>query len=144
MHVDAAGRHNLALACDYFGPRSDNDVDVRLHIGIASFAYGGDATVGDADVGLHDSPVIENQRVGDDRINGALAAGALRLAHAVADDFPASELHLLTVGREVLFHLDDHVGIRETYLVADCWAKHLCIGGATHCVGHFRLPRLFR
>src|SRR5207253_7048511 len=98
MHVDAAGRHNLALARDYFGPRSDNDVDVRLHIGIASFAYGGDATVGDADVGLHDSPVIENQRVGDDRINGALAAGTLRLTHAIADNFPSSKLHLLTIG----------------------------------------------
>src|SRR6266436_1415804 len=144
MHVDAAGRHNLALARDHFGPRSDDDVDVRPHIGIASFAYGGNTTVRDADVGLPDSPVIENQRVGDDRINGALAAGALRLAHAIADDFPSSELHLLTVGCEVLFHLDDQVGIREAYLVADRWAKHLRIGGATHYVGHFRLPRLFK
>ncbi len=95
-------------------------------------------------IGLYDSPVIENQRVGDDRINRALAAGALRLTHAIADDFPAAELHLLAIGREVLFHLDDQVGIREAHLVADCRAKHLRIGGAAHCVGHFRLPRLFR
>src|SRR5260370_16987965 len=103
MHVDAAGRHNLALARNHFGPRSDDDFDVWLHIGIASFAYGGDATVGDADISLHDSPVIENQRIGDDRINGALAAGALRLAHAIANDFPPPDLHLLTLFHHSLF-----------------------------------------
>src|SRR5689334_16475197 len=118
MHIDAAGSHNLAFARNHFGSGSNNYVDVRLHIGIAGFAYGGNTTVRNADVGLHNSPVIENQRVCDDRINGTLAAGTLRLAHAITDDFPASELHLLTIGREVLLHLDDQVGIGETYLVA--------------------------
>src|SRR6516162_8718501 len=141
MHVDAAGRDNLTLAGDHLGSRSENDVDVRLHIGIARLAYGGNAPVLDTDVGLHNPPVIENERVGDDGINRALAAGSLRLAHAVADDFPATELHLLAIDCKVLFHLDDEVGIGEAHLVSDRWAKHLRVGGTSHSVRHARLPR---
>src|SRR5260370_37617336 len=95
-------------------------------------------------MGLHISPVIENEGVGDDRINGALAAGTWGLTHAIADDFPASELHLLAICREVLLHLDDEVGIREAHLVADRRAKHLRIVGTTHSVGHSRLPQRSR
>src|SRR5258707_6520315 len=97
MRVDAAGGDNPAFAGDRLGSRSDHYVDVRLHIGIAGFAYGGNTPVLDADISLHNSPVIENERVGDDRINRTLAAGKLRLTHAVADDFSASELHLLAI-----------------------------------------------
>src|SRR5215831_11760979 len=98
MGVDAAGGDDSAFAGDYFGTGPDNDGDVRLHIGITSLAHGGNPPVLDADIGLHNSPVIEDQRVGDDGINRALAAGTLRLAHAVADDFAASELHFLAIG----------------------------------------------
>src|SRR4029077_725679 len=128
MRVDAAGGDNVTFTGDHLGSRSDNDVDVRLHIGIASFACGGTTPVLDADIGLYNSRVIENQRVSDHCINRALAARTLRLTHAVANNFPASELHLLTIDREVLLHLDDEVGIREAHLVADRWAKHLRIG----------------
>src|SRR5262245_55892059 len=138
MRVDATGSDDAAFPGDHLGARTDDYGDMRLHIGIASFAYGGDAPVLDADIGLHDSPVIDNQRVGDDRIDCALAAGTLRLTHAIADDFPAPELHLLAVDREVLLHLDDEVGIREAHPGADRGAKHLRIGDAAHCTGHFR------
>ncbi len=60
MRVDAAGSDNPTFAGDRLGSRSDDYVDVRLHIGIAGFAYGGNAPVLDADIGLHNSPVIEN------------------------------------------------------------------------------------
>src|ERR1700751_6483379 len=127
MHVrgDATGSYNIAFAGDHLGSRAYNYVNVRLHIGIAGFADGGNAPVLNADIGLHNSPVIENERVGDNFINRALAAGTLRLTHAVADHFSASEFHLLAIDREVLLHLDDEVGIREAHLVADRWAKHL-------------------
>src|ERR1700757_39394 len=144
MRVDAAGGDNLTFAGDRLGARSDDDVDARLHVGIAGFAYGGDAPVLDADIRLHNAPVIENERVGDDRINSAVAAGTLRLTHAVADDFATSEFDLLAIGREVLLHLDDEVGIGEAHLVADRWAKHLRIGGTAHYMGHFRTPSLIR
>src|SRR5229473_5679649 len=139
MYVDATSSDNLTFAGDHLGSRSYYYGDVGLHIGITSFAQGGNASVPNCNIGLHNSPVIENQRVGDDRINRALSAGTLRLTHAVADDFPASELHLLAIDREVLLHLDDEVGVREAHLVADRWAKHLGIGGPAHFVGHARL-----
>src|SRR5258706_16389437 len=141
MHVDAPGSDNIAFAGDHLGSRSDDYVYIRLHIGITGFSYGGDTPVLDPDVGLHNSPVIQNERVGDDRIGRALAAGALRLTHAIANDFPAAKLHFLAIGREVLLDLYYEVGVREAYLVADRWAKHLRIGSTAHRVGHSRLPQ---
>ncbi len=112
MYIDAASSDDLTFAGNHLGSRSNNYVDVRLHIRIARLANRGNTSVHDRDICLHDSPVIENQSVGDDGINRALAAGTLRLAHTVANDFPASELHLLAVGRVVLLHFNNDVGIR--------------------------------
>ena len=51
-----------------------------------------------ADVGFDDAPVIEDQRVGDDGVDRAFGArSACDLAHAVADDLAAAELHLLAI-----------------------------------------------
>jgi hypothetical protein len=55
--------------------RADDDVDAGLDVRIAGLADGADAAVLDADVGLDDAPVIEDQRVGDDRVH-ASARGA--------------------------------------------------------------------
>src|ERR1700747_1618930 len=136
MRVEAAGSDDVAFSRDYLGSRSDNDVYVRLHIGISGFPDGGNTPVLDGNVALHNSPVIKNEGVGDDRIDGALSAGMLRLTHAVADALPASELALLAIGREVLLHLDNEVGIRKAHLVPDRWTKHLPIGGTAHSAGH--------
>src|SRR5262244_2990128 len=124
MHIDAAGSDDLTFARNYLSSWSNNYVDVGLHIGIASFADRCNTAVLDGDIAFHNSPVIQDQRVGDDRINRALTAGTLRLAHAVADDFSASELDLLAINREIFFGLDSEIGIREAYLVTDSWAKH--------------------
>src|SRR5262249_58799405 len=95
MRVDTTGSDDAAFPRDHLGTRTNNYGDMRLHIGIASFAYGGNTPVLDADIGLHDSPVIDNQRVGDDRINRAFAAGPVRFTPARAANFPPSEPHLL-------------------------------------------------
>src|SRR5262245_8204119 len=136
MRVDAAGSDDITFAGDHFGTRTDDHADIGLHIRIARLAYSGNTPVLDADIGLHNSPVIENHCVGNDRIDSTFTAGTLRLAHAISDHLPASKLHFLAVGREVLLYFDDEVGIGETHLVADRWAKHLRIGGAAHCVWH--------
>src|SRR5262245_5723936 len=136
MRVDPAGSDNAAFACDHLGSRSDNYFDVRLHIGIASLAYCSNTPILNGNIGLRNSPMVENQRVGDDGIDRALTAGTLRLTHAVADDFPASKLHLFAISREVVLHLDGQVGIGEAYLVPDGRTKHLRIGGTAHSVGH--------
>ena len=58
-----------------------------------------DAAVLDADVGLDDAPVIDDQRIGDDECRRLSRGGALALAHAVADHLAAAELHFLAVDR---------------------------------------------
>ena len=73
MRVDAAGGQDLAFAGDDLGAGADDDVDAGLHIRIAGLADGGDAAVGDGDVGLDDAPVVDDQCVGDDGIDRALA-----------------------------------------------------------------------
>ena len=105
--VDAAGGDDHAFAGDDFGAGADDDGDAGLDVRVAGLADGGDAAVLDADVGLDDAGhVIDDQRVGDDGIDG-FGRDALALAHAVADDLAAAEFHFLAVDRVVLLDLDD-------------------------------------
>src|SRR6185503_20958110 len=97
-----AGGEDLALAGDRLRARADDDVDARLHVGVAGLADGTDAAIAQADVGLDDAGVVDDQRVGDHGVDGALGAACLALAHAVADHLAAAELHLLAIDGEVL------------------------------------------
>ncbi len=67
--VDAAGGDDHAFGGDDLGARADDDVHARLHVGVAGLADGADALAADADVGLDDAPVVEDQRVGDDQVH---------------------------------------------------------------------------
>src|SRR6185437_8615315 len=87
--VDTARGDDLALAGDRLGARADDDGDARLDVGIAGLADADDAAVLQADVGLHDPPMVEDQRVGDHRVDRALRPRALALAHAVTDHLAA-------------------------------------------------------
>src|SRR5215510_9101613 len=136
MGVDPAGGHNVSFATDYFGSRANNNVHVRLHIGIAGLSNRGNASVLDRDIRFHNPPVVQYQRVCDDGIDGAFATRALRLAHSVAYDFSAPELHFLSICCEVLLYLDDEVAIRKAHFVANRWAEHLRISFSTHLVRH--------
>ena len=136
MRVHAAGGEDLALAGDGLGGGADDDGDARLRVGIAGLADRRDAAVLQADVGLVDAGVVDDQRVGDDRVDRALRPRHLALAHAVADDLAAAELHLLAIGAKVLLDLDEEFGVGEPHLVADGRAEHLGIGGAGDSCGH--------
>src|SRR5262245_43481448 len=103
--VKTAGGEDLAFTRDHIGAGADHNGDVGLDVGIAGLAYASDHAFLDRDVGLDDTPVIDDQRVGDDGVGGALLVGGLRLPHAVADHLAASELHLLAIGGEILLHL---------------------------------------
>ncbi len=138
--VEAAGGEDFSFARDHLGAGADDDGDVRLDVGIAGLADGRDAAVLDADVGLDDAPVIEDQRVGDDGIDRALLVGDLRLAHAVADHLAAAEFHLFAIGGEIFFDLDDQVGIGEPHAVAGGGAEHVGIGRAFHGCRHNFIP----
>ncbi len=127
--VEAAGGEDLALAGDHFGAGTDDDGDVRLNVGIAGLADGENIAVLDADVGLHDPPMVDNERIGDHRVDGARPVGDLRLAHAVADHLAAAEFHLLAVNGEILLDLDDEIGIGEPDAVSGGGTEHVGIDG---------------
>ncbi len=128
--VEPAGGEDLALTGDGFGAGADDDVHARLNIRVAGLADGGDAAVLKAHVGFDDAPMVDDQHVGDDRIDRAASAADLRLAHAVADDLAAAELHFFTVGGEILLHFDNQAGVRQAHFVAGGGAEHIGIGGA--------------
>src|SRR5690606_19521636 len=119
------GGEDLALAGDRLGAGADDDVDAGLDVGIARLADAADLAVADADIGLDDAPVVDDERVGDHRVDRPFGAAHLRLAHAVADHLAAAELHLLAIDREVAFDLDDEVGVGEADTVAGGWPEHL-------------------
>jgi hypothetical protein len=117
-------------------PGTDHDGDAGLDVGIAGLADGGDHAFLDRDVGFHDAPVVDDQRVGDDGIGRALLVSDLGLPHAVADHLAATELHLLAVNGEILFHLDDEIGIGEPHLVAGGGPEHVGIDRTFDFHGH--------
>ena len=106
MRVDAAGGQDLSLPGNDFGAGADHDVDTGLDVGVAGLADPRDAAVPDRQIRLDDAPVIDDQRVGDDRIDRAFGLRHLRLPHPVANDLAAAELDLLAVDRQVAFDFD--------------------------------------
>src|SRR3990167_11429224 len=127
MGVDAAGGEDHAFAGDHFGGTADGDGAGRVAVRVPRFAARGDASAFQADVGFNNAPGVDDQRVGDYRVDH-VGGAQLTLAHAVADDLAAAELHLVAVGGEVLFDLDPQVGIGQTHLVADGGAEHVGVG----------------
>jgi len=138
--VHAARGDDAALAGDDFGARADDDVHARLHVGVAGLAYGRDAPAAQANVGLDDAPVVEDQCVGQHRVHGAAGLGAaaravaraLALRHAVAYGLAAAELRppspvAAGAQRVVGLDFDDQVGVGQTQAVAHGGAEHLGI-----------------
>ena len=127
--VESAGGEDLALARDHVGAGTDDDGDARLDVGIAGLADRADHAFLDRDVGLDDAPMIDDQRVGDHGVDRALLVGHLRLAHAVANDLAAAELHLLAIDGEILLDLDDEIGVGQPHPVAGGRPEHVGIDG---------------
>src|SRR5260370_3193712 len=87
--------------------------------------------------------MVEDQLVGDDGIDRALLVVDLALPHTVADRLAAAELHLLSIGAKLLFHLDDDVGIGKPHAVSGGRPEHLRIGGALHLGRHASYCEVF-
>ena len=120
MYVDRAGREDLALAGDDVRGRPDQQRRMYTvgDVGVACTPERDDATVADADVRAHDSPVVEHDRVGDDGVERALGPRGHALGHRLADRLAAAEDCFLAPEGEVLFDLDPQVGVAESHLVA--------------------------
>jgi hypothetical protein len=129
MRVHAAGCEYLAFAGDGFRAGADDDCHAGLRIRIAGFADGVDAAVLQPDVGLVDAGRVDDQCIGDDRVDRAAGARDLALTHPVSDDLAAAEFHLFAIGCQVALDLDEQVGVGQPHLVAGRRAEHLRIGG---------------
>ena len=76
MAVDRAGGDDRAVAGQDLGRRPDHQrrIDAVHRVGVAGLADADDAAVADADVGLDDAPVVEDDRAGDHEVGRAVGA----------------------------------------------------------------------
>src|SRR5882724_2681871 len=138
--VESAGGQDFSFARDDVGAGADHDGHAGLDVGIAGLADGTDHAFLDRDIGLHNAPVIDDQRIGDDGVGCALLVGDLRLAHAVADHLAAAEFYFLTIGGEILLDLDDQISVGKPHPVADGRPEHVGIDGTFDLYGHDLAP----
>jgi hypothetical protein len=138
VRVDGPGGEDPPVAGQHLGGRADDQIGVyaRHGVRVPGLAQRHDPAVPDPHVRLHDAPVVEDQRIGDDGIDRALLVGDLALAHAVADHLAAAEFHLLAVGGEIFFHLDDEIGVGEADAVTFARPEHIRIDGAAYSRWH--------
>ena len=124
----------LPLPGEDLGRRADHQigVDAVHRVGVAGLADADDAPVADADVGLDDAPVVEDDRAGDDEVGRALGPGRAGLAHRLADDLAAAE-HDLVAGRaqrDRPLDLDEQVGVGQADAIADGGSVQLGVAPA--------------
>ena len=130
MHIKPARGQDAPFTGDDFRPRANDDVHIGLRIRIARLANRGNPPTAKPDIGFHHAPMIQDQRIGDDRIHRAIGACHLRLTHAIANHLAAAEFHFLTIGGQVALNLDKNFRIGQAHTVADRRAIHAGISGA--------------
>src|SRR4029078_9248053 len=107
---------HLAFRLEHFGTRADLHpfCETFHQIRIAGLANADNATIPYADVGLHNPPPVDDDRVRDHEVERTLrACRGRRLPHAVADDLAAAELRLFTRYRQVTHNLDQQIRIGQ-------------------------------
>ena len=110
------------------------------HIRIARLADAGDQAVLDADIGLEDAGVIDDQGVGDDAIERVGLADAGGLAHAFAEGLAAAEFAFVAIDGKIALDLQPQaVSPRRT--VAGRGAVDFRVVRAFDGVGHGRGTR---
>ena len=143
--VDRARRDDQVLACHDLGGGAHHQlrIDPGHDVGIACLPDLHDAPIPDPDVGLDDSPVIDDQRVGDDEIErarGSFAQRPARLAHAVADHLPAAKGDLIAGDREIFLDLDDQFGVGQPHAVTGRGAVEVGVGAPWNLKAHRASP----
>lgn len=119
MGVDGTGGDDLPVAGDDLGLGADDQcgVDPVHGVGVAGLADAADPAVADAEVGLDDAPVVEDDDPGDHGVGSALGPGGAGLPHGFADHLAAAEDGLVAgppgAAAEVLLDLDEEVGVGE-------------------------------
>ncbi len=109
VRVDGAGRHDATLAGNHLGAGPDHHrgADAVHHVRIAGLADADDVAAAYSDIGLDDSPMIQDHGIRNHKVERAGFCGCGgRLPHPVAQDLSATELCFFTGGGEIAFDLD--------------------------------------
>ena len=124
--VDPASGNDLPFGGNHFRRRANRDRHAGLDVRVPGFTDGKDPPVLDANIGFHDPPVIDDQRVGQHQIH-AVVCGHLPLTHAVADHLPAAELDLFAVDREIVFYFNPQLAVGQPHFIPGGGAEHIGI-----------------
>ena len=141
MGVKPAGGKDLTFTRNDVRARSDNDRYARLNIGIARFADGVDTAILQADIRLHNAPMVNDQGIGDHGINRTVPVRDLTLAHTIANDLAAAKFDLLAIDREIFLDFNHEGRIGKTNAVACGGTEHIRIGGAGQGRSHRHLQQ---
>src|SRR3954447_11285173 len=104
MRIDASRRDNQVLPSNDFCCGPDHNGDTGLDIWIAGLPNSNNASRLDADIGLNDSRVIDDDRIGNHCID-RIFRFALRLSHPVANYLAATKFYFFSVDSQVLLDL---------------------------------------
>ena len=136
MAVKTTSGKNMALGGNRLGSRANNDINAGLGVGITGFANGANLAVFQTDIRFINTRNVDDQSVGDNRINGAIGACYLRLAHAITNDLAAAKLDLFAIAGEIMLDLDNQISIGQTHTVAGCWSIHISIDASGYFGSH--------
>src|SRR6266436_8359912 len=123
------------------GRRTDNQlrIDTSHGIRVAGLTDFYNPPVSDANVCLDDSPIIDNECIGDYQVQHArrtVSYSATTLTHPVAYHLTAAKGDLVTISRKVLLNLDDKLCIRQSYTVARGGPVKVCLSTAWNVQRH--------
>ena len=135
MTVDASGGDDQVLTRDDFGRRANHKVRIdAVHgVGISRFTDLDDAAVPNADIAFYDSPVVDDDGVGDDEVENARVVAPRHvaiLAHAVTNDFAAAKSNFIAIHGEVIFDFDQQGRVGEADAIAHCGSVKIGVSTA--------------
>ena len=138
--VDPARSEDTPLARNGFGRGADDNIHAGLGIRVARLTDRMNTSVFQANVSLINPRMVHDQRVGDNGVDSTLIAGALGLAHPIADHLTAAEFDLFAIDGVIVFDLNNQVRISKPHTVPDSGAKHISIGRTRDFCRHQRSP----
>ena len=120
VRIDGARRQDQPFAGDGLGRDANDHVarDARHHVGVAGLADAGDPAVLDPHVRFPDPGPVDDQGVGDHRIERCLVSNTCRLPHAVTENLAGTEHALVAIRRIVPFHFRDERRVGEMNAIA--------------------------
>ena len=127
--IDTACGHNQPFGGDDLGRHADDHarIDPVHDIWISGLADADDMPILNADVGLINAGVVDDECVGNDAIECVGLADAGGLAHAVAQHFSAAELAFIAIDGKVAFDFQPQFGVAQANAIAGGGTVNFCV-----------------